>query len=102
MSSYRFHQVARDQVLEIWKNTCDKWGIEQADKYIDELYRRLDNLNEQLTREAPQDILPELKFFHYMRHYVFFREREGVEVLLILYDQMDIPTRLKEYLKRVH
>ena len=30
-----------------------KWGIEQADKYIDELYDKLDNLDKQLIREAP-------------------------------------------------
>lgn len=102
MSSYRLHPIAKDQILEIWKYTYDEWGIEQADKYIDVFYDKLDNLEKQQIRKAPQDILPGLKFFHYMRHYVFFREREGTEILLILHDQMDIPSRLKEYMKSVH
>ena len=102
MASYRLHKVAKSQVLKIWKNTHDKWSIEQADKYIDELYATLDNLDKQLIREAPKNILPGLKFFHYIRHYVFFREKEGIEVLLILHDQMDIPVRLEEHLKDIH
>ena len=102
MSSYRLHKVAKNQVLKIWKNTYDKWGIEQADKSIDELYAKLDNLDKQLIREAPQNILPGLKFFHYTRHSVFFREKEGIEILLILHDHMDIPARLKEHLNNIH
>ena len=44
MASYRLHKIAKEQILNIWKSTYDKWGIEQADKYIDELYDKLENL----------------------------------------------------------
>lgn len=107
--SYTFHPLAAQKQIEIWEYTFHEWGIEQADKYIDGLHQQLANIcsNLSLLRHLPSEVAPpDVKFFHYARHYVFVRETPNhpgvkIQVLSILHDSMDIPARLQEELEQL-
>ena len=105
---YSFHPQANIQQNNIWSYTSENWGASQADKYIDGLHSHLQNISENLSllRNVPEYIIPGIKFFHYGRHFVFVREAgkyrdEKIQVLSILHDRMDIPSRLLEELKKL-
>ncbi len=43
---YTFHPLADDQQTDIWIYTCQHWGVEQADHYIDGLHEKLASMAE--------------------------------------------------------
>jgi toxin ParE1/3/4 len=105
-SLYSFHPEAIEQQTNIWIYTCQHWGEEQADVYIDGLHDKLSIAAQDFTllRELPNGIHPQVKFFHYERHYVFLKIAssdcsEKIQVLAILHDSMDIPIKLRELLR---
>ena len=51
---YSFHPLADRKQDEIWFYTYEKWGLEQADKYIDELHVALNNIASNL--EHPNNL----------------------------------------------
>lgn len=103
---YSFHPTAIEQQTNIWMYTCQHWGEEQADIYIDELHDKLSIVAQDFTslRDLPDGIHPQVKFVHYKRHYVFIKIaaddcHEKIQVLAILHDSMDIPIKLRELLR---
>ena len=103
---YSFHPSAIEQQTNIWIYTCQHWGEEQADIYIDGLHDKLFIVAEDFTllRELPDGIHHQVKFFHYERHYVFLKIAssdcyEKIQVIAILHDRMDIPIKLRELLR---
>ncbi len=102
---YSFHPHADEQQINIWIYTCQHWGAEQADTYIDGLHDKLAVVAEDFSflRDMPDGIDAQVKFFHYGRHYVFLKKAssqcfEKIQVLAILHDSMDIPIKLREIL----
>ena len=100
---YSFHPLADEQQTDIWIYTCRHWGDEQADSYIDGLHDKLSiiALDFSLLRDLPGEIDPQVKFFHYKRHYIFLKKAsmdcfEKIQVLAILHDSMDIPIKLRQ------
>ena len=100
---YRFFPTANYRQDEIWKYTYDKWGQQQADRYIRELHQRLAEVAE---KKLPWKTLPEMQgislyFVRYERPYLFFRELSngGIGVISILHESMDLPRRLREDLE---
>ena len=104
---YRFHPNADKKLDDIWIHGYHKWGEIQADKYIDGLYDLLERIANDLSypiiKTIPERVMPNVKYIHYQRHYLFFRKaapylEERIQVLAILHDSMDIPARLREEL----
>jgi toxin ParE1/3/4 len=103
---YTFHPEAVEQQTNIWIYTCENWGEKQADNYIDGLHEKLSTVAADFTllRTMPDGIHPQIKFFHYERHYVFLKIApsdcyEKIQVLAILHDSMDIIIKLREILR---
>lgn len=108
---YSFHPNADQQQSDIWYYTYQKWGIDQADKYIDKLHQRLLKIVEEkfsTLRKLPSEanISSDIMFFHYGSHYIFVKQNPKTEeahlyVLSILHESMDIPARLKAELEQL-
>lgn len=106
---YTFHPVADEQQTDIWIYTCQHWGTEQADRYIDGLHTKLAHIADELSlaKSLPLQMNLNVYFFHYGRHYVFFRKtekgyyQEKIQVISLLHDSMDVPSRLREVLDQL-
>ena len=99
----RIFPVAKKQILEIWSYTENTWGEDQADKYVRELVAAINSVeaNRHLWRPVLDEDLPSFFFFHHQHHYVFFRELSiGSLGVIILHENMDIPSRLREDFER--
>lgn len=100
---YSFHPLADEQQTEIWLYTYKQWGIAQADKYIDGLHEQLFKAAQDFSLLKSVSNLSNVKFFHYIRHYVFIKEAEThlpekIQVLALLHDRMDMPAKLSKIL----
>jgi toxin ParE1/3/4 len=91
---------ASRRLLEIWDYTEEKWGEEQADKYIRELSDAINKLPAcpHKWRPVRDRVLKECFYVRHRHHYIFFRKlkQNDLGVISILHENMDIPARLKD------
>lgn len=89
---------ARRDLIEIKQYTVNRWGREQAKKYIS-LIRRCaaDLASRHLKGKSREDIAPDLKSYHVGRHVILYVESEtGIEVARVLHDSMDFPRHFSQ------
>ena len=110
MARYRFYPPADARQDEIWRYTVKTWSVEQAKVYIRGLHDHLQKLADEelfwhrLPRRlvVPTDLKIETYLSRYEKHYIFFRElSDGIGVMSILHENMNMPVRLKEDLQRL-
>ena len=101
-----YYPSADEDIYNIWKITCQKWSIQQADEYISGLYKTImltaqkDKHWRQLLKDYIADITTNnIYYVNYKRHYLFFKEFEnnaGIGIIAVLHERMDIPNKIKE------
>jgi len=89
---------AESDLIEIWVYTCEEWGVDQADSYLDRLAAGIQRLIDHPSPGANCDhVFPGYRRLQVEYHAVFYR-LPGSEVLVvrILHEDMDAPKRLLE------
>lgn len=93
MAKRRITRLARRDLLGIGRYTRARWGKEQRDRYLGQLYRRFDDLGDDpylIGSVACDELRPGYRRFHEGRHMIFFRVRPSrwVEIIRVLHDRM--------------
>ena len=91
MAEYRLTPAAERDLETIWTHTCNKWGVEQANRYIDILTAAFAELAQSpKTVPACDHIRPGYRRRSVERHMIYFRiTAYGIAVVRILHDRMD-------------
>jgi toxin ParE1/3/4 len=97
MSGIVLSPKAKTDLSEIWDYTYSEWGVEQAEKYVRDLWSVMQELTRELTKSV--DIGDVRKGYRKVRsgsHVIFFKvTREGVvDVVRILHQKMDFDRHL--------
>ncbi len=97
MSGIVLSPKAKADLSEIWDYTYSEWGVEQAEKYVRDLWSVMQEKTRELTKSV--DIGDVRKGYRKVRsgsHVVFFKvTREGVvDVVRILHQKMDFDRHL--------
>lgn len=97
MSEVVLSPRAKADLSEIWDYTCTEWGVQQAEKYVRDLWAALQEQTRDLTRSV--DIGDVRKGYRKTRsgsHVIFFRvPKDGVvEVVRILHQKRDFDRHL--------
>lgn len=94
MPGYRFSKLARLDLIEIAEYTVDRWGLNQAERYLnglDETFRRLVE-SPRMGRLCDQ-IRPGYRRVEHGKHVVIYRaDADGVFICRILHQGM-LPER---------
>lgn len=96
MPVFRLSNLAKLDMITIGRYTQANWGREQRNLYL----QQLDTAFHLLARDPGRgqqcdDIRPGYRKYSIGRHVVFYRATDvGVEIVRILHDRMDLPTRL--------
>lgn len=90
MKHVTFSPAAISDLGDIWDYTAEQWGLDQAERYIDQIRDACDGLaiGERQGRivDAGEGYLK----YTVMRHLVFFREVDaGIAVIRVLHQRMD-------------
>ena len=82
---------ARKDLIEIKQYTVNRWGKEQARKYLGQIRQCANDLaNHRLQGRLREDIASDLKSYQVGRHVIFYMEsKTGIEVARVLHDSMD-------------
>ena len=96
MPEYRLTPAAERDLEAIWTYTVSKWGVEQANRYIDIMTAAFAELAQApKTASLCDHIRQGYRRRRVERHMIYFRITSyGIAIVRILYDQMDAPRHL--------
>jgi toxin ParE1/3/4 len=92
MSIFRLTELAKQDLLSIGRYTQATWGREQRNSYLAKIDAGFHLLAIEPQRgRSCDDLLAGYRKYHVGRHLIFYRQfSEGVEIVRILHDRMDI------------
>ena len=96
MHKYRLTHSAKSDLIEIWNYTVDNWGEKQAEKYLQDIEDKLNQLaaNPELGRQRPE-ISPGYYSFPAQKHIIFYlKSGSYIDIIGILHGKMDIDKNL--------
>ena len=96
MHEFRLTPAAERDLEEIWRYTRQKWGVEQAHRYIDVLTEAFAVLADS-PKSAPacDHIRAGYRYRSVERHVVYFKIAPyGIAVVRVLHERMDAPRHL--------
>ena len=87
---------AESDLIGIWVYTCEEWGVDQADKYLDQLEAGMKQLiNHPSLGANYAHVLPVYRRLQVEHHAVFYQALEPeVLVVRVLHKDTDAPERL--------
>ena len=87
---------AKADLGEIWDYTLIRWGVDQAEKCLRELWRELERLAENPAAAVDiGDVRAGYRKFRVGSHVAFFRQTAtGIDVVRILHQRMDFERHL--------
>lgn len=98
--TYKISQEASRDIEKIWLYTYENWSLEQADRYFDLIMDEIEYLAR--NPESGKDYGQIRKGYFHSRiksHFIFYKinlKKEEVHIMRILYQWMDIESRLNE------
>ncbi len=89
---------AESDLTGIWIYTCEEWGVDQADSYLDQLDAGMNQLiNHPSLGANYAHVLAGYRRLHIEHHAVYYQVLESeVLVVRVLHEEMDAPQRLLE------
>ena len=96
MTGYRLTPAAQAELDEIWNYGAVAWGADQADRYALAIHRACQGAARGRLPGRPVDtVRPGYRKLLVGSHALFFRRvPDGVEVIRILHQRMDVEDRL--------
>ena len=93
---YRISEAAIIDLDGIWQYTFHKWSKEQADRYYSLIMNEIEFIASDITSGKPMNHVKMGYFASYVKsHMILFKkDKEIVEVIRVLHQQMDIETNL--------
>jgi toxin ParE1/3/4 len=97
MSGWKLSQRARGDLGEIWRYSYARWGLEQADRYVSEIYKAFGKLAAKPSLGRPVARMPkEIRKYRCGSHLVFHRKRrKEVYIVRVLHESMDHKRHLR-------
>lgn len=100
MAPVRIQEAAAFRLDDIYRYTRDRWGVQQADRYITDLFAAFDRIASHGTpsRPIPAAFGVEGYFFRHERHFVYWRHLSdgAIGIVTILHERMHQIDRLRE------
>lgn len=100
MAAVRVQEAASHRLDEIYCNTQDRWGTEQADRYIIGLFEAFGRIESHGVKSSPvpAEFGVEGYFFRYERHFVYWRRLSNgdIGIVTILHERMHQIDRFRE------
>jgi plasmid stabilization system protein ParE len=92
LAAVRIQEAASHRLDNIYRYTRDRWGSEQADRYIRGLFEAFGKIETHgvTSRPVPAEFGVEGSFFRYERHFVYWRRLSNgdIGIVTILHERM--------------
>ncbi len=97
--TYLLSNKAASDLQEIWVYTFEKWSVEQADLYYNLIISEIEFICKNIQSGKSIDYIRKgYRVSKVKSHLIFYRisKEQIIEVIRILHESMDIPTRLND------
>jgi toxin ParE1/3/4 len=93
---YKLLPKARADLEDIWLYSVNKWGVAQAEKYLEELEQSFKFIAENPELYPERDeFTPPVRILHHGRHLVVYLvKKDHILIIRVLHDSMDIVRHL--------
>ena len=99
MGQFRVQEAASWRLDEIYRYTFERWGEEQAERYITGLFDSFDLIDSRgvFSRPVPAEFGVDGFFYRYEQHFVYWRRLSDgdVGIVTILHERMHRIDRLR-------
>lgn len=92
MTAYHIRALARGDLESIWDYTVAEWNVEQAERYLGQLFSCFDDLaaNPALGRQR-DELLPGMRSFPQGKHIIFYEVgSQIIEIIAIVHQGADV------------
>lgn len=100
MTKVLVQEAASWRIDEIYRYTRERWGTEQADRYITGLFEAFDGIAPRRTAShpIPADFGIEGYYFRYERHFIYWRTLANgdIGIVTILHERMHRIDRFRD------
>lgn len=100
MAAIRIQEAASHRLDDIYRYTLDRWGPEQADRYITGLFEAFERIETHgvISKPVPAAFGVEGYFFRYEKHFVYWRRlgTGDIGIVTILHERMHQIDRFRE------
>jgi plasmid stabilization system protein ParE len=100
MARVRIQEAASWRLDEIYRYTQDRWGEEQAERYITGLFEAFERIDSHgvVSRPVPAEFGVEGFFFRCQRHFVYWKRLSNgdVGIVTILHERMHQIARFRQ------
>ncbi len=92
MRRYRLRRKAQRDLAEIWLQTADRWGVDQAEDYVSMIRRRIESLLEYPERgPIYRTAFAEFRKMACGHHRIFYLVTdEMIDVVHIVHERRDV------------
>ena len=99
MRTYDLALAAEEDLRDIWRYTYDTWGVDQAEKYFDQIEACCEAIGEGRVRSRSFNKLPnDVRIHRCEHHYVVWLDGERPIIVAILHERMNFVRGLKDRL----
>ena len=92
MAAVRIQEAATHRLDEIFQHTRNRWGPDQAERYITGLFEAFGKIESHgvVSRPIPAEFGVDGFFFRYERHFVYWRNllNGDIGIVTILHERM--------------
>ncbi|MET3889814.1 toxin ParE1/3/4 [Bosea sp. OAE506] len=103
MATVRIQEAASHRLDEIYRYTKQRWGEEQADRYISGLFAAFAHIDGHgvLSRPVPAEFGVDGFVFRHERHFVYWRRLSNgdIGIVTILHERMHQIDRFRDDLR---
>ncbi|HTW33467.1 MAG TPA: type II toxin-antitoxin system RelE/ParE family toxin [Rhizomicrobium sp.] len=100
MVAVRIQTAASQRIDEIYRFTRDRWGTEQADRYVTGLFEAFDKIEARgvMSKPVPAEFGIDGYYFRHERHFVYWRRLSNgdIGIVTILHERMHQIDRFRE------
>ncbi len=99
MITYDLTLAAEEDLRVIWRYTYETWGLEQAEKYFNQIEACCEAVGEGRARSRSFDELPEdVRVYRCKHHYIVWLTGDRPIIIAVLHERMDFVHRLRDRL----
>ena len=99
MKNYDLTLAAEEDLRSIWDYSFSTWGVDQADRYLDQIEICFKAIGSRRVRETPKGSLPDdVRVHHCEHHYIFWLTGDQPIIIAVLHERMDLVSRLRDRL----
>lgn len=96
-AEYRLRPKAKEDMEALWRFSLSRWGIDQTNRYIDEITSAFELLaNSPKVGVVCENIRERYRKHPVFRHVIYYREAGfGIDIVRVLHDRMLASSHLK-------